>query len=121
MRVSVVVRNRSYHYQVFILLAEPLAAALAADTAAVGKCLIGNCPAELAQCLADPSCVQNLVCLQTCNGKTQEEESACQVCLHSDPQLQRCSCVGRSHPIWMHGAGCMSGQGLLHSAGPVHC
>jgi hypothetical protein len=51
----------------------------AADTASVGKCLLGNCATELGQCLADASCVQNLVCLQSCNGKSRDEESRCQV------------------------------------------
>lgn len=57
----------------------------AADTASVGKCLLGNCPKELGQCLADASCVQNLVCLQSCNGKSRDEESRCQVGV-SQPQ-----------------------------------
>jgi violaxanthin de-epoxidase len=54
-------------------------AAIAADTAAVGKCLLGNCPKELAACLADPSCVQNLLCLQKCNGLDRDAESKCQI------------------------------------------
>lgn len=60
-------------------LGQPGGPALAADTAAVGKCLLGNCPKELAACLADPSCVQNLACLQKCNGMSPKNESSCQV------------------------------------------
>ncbi len=32
--------------------------------------------------MADGDCLENLVCLQLCNGKP--DESACQVCLHLD-------------------------------------
>ncbi len=36
----------------------------------------------LARCMADGECLENLVCLQLCNGKP--DESACQVRLHLD-------------------------------------
>jgi len=43
----------------------------------VGKCVLGNCQKALAGCLADPTCVENLICLQSCNGKDNETE--CQI------------------------------------------
>jgi len=52
-------------------------AAMAADTAQVGTCLLANCPQQLARCLADPSCAGSLLCLQKCNGRPDEQE--CQV------------------------------------------
>lgn len=79
-----------------LALEQPGGPALAADTAAVGKCLLGNCPKELATCLADPSCVQNLLCLQTCNGLGPEEESSCQV------RLWRTACGVLIHSACRH-------------------
>jgi violaxanthin de-epoxidase len=67
----------------------------------VGKCLLANCPKELAQCIADPSCVQNLLCLQTCNGKDRDEESRCQVTagtVGSRDRASTCSAGRWSHP-----------------------
>jgi violaxanthin de-epoxidase len=52
-------------------------AAGAADTAKVGKCLLTNCPLQLARCIADPSCAESLLCLQQCNGKPDEQD--CQI------------------------------------------
>ena len=58
------------------MLASP-APAQAADTAKVGTCLLSSCQVELAGCLADSKCAQNLICLQTCNGRP--DETDCQV------------------------------------------
>ena len=43
----------------------------------VGTCLLESCQAQLAGCLADLQCVENLVCLNKCNGRP--DESECQV------------------------------------------
>ena len=51
--------------------------AVAADVAKVGTCLLGNCQVALAKCLADGECLENLVCLQLCNGR--KDETECQV------------------------------------------
>jgi violaxanthin de-epoxidase len=51
--------------------------AMAADTVAVGKCLIKNCQKELAQCVLNPKCLANVVCLNTCNGR--KDEAECQI------------------------------------------
>ena len=53
------------------------APSLAADTASVGSCLLSKCQAALTTCLADGQCVENLVCLQLCNGRP--DETACQI------------------------------------------
>ena len=45
--------------------------------AQVGKCLLGNCQVVLAKCMADGECLENLICLQLCNGRP--DETACQV------------------------------------------
>ena len=49
----------------------------AADTAAVGKCLLTNCQKELAQCVLNPKCLANIVCLNACNGR--KDEAECQI------------------------------------------
>lgn len=51
--------------------------AYAADTVAVGKCLIKSCKKELAQCILNPKCLANVVCLNLCNGRKDEPE--CQI------------------------------------------
>lgn len=43
----------------------------------VGTCVLRNCQKALAQCLGDAPCLENLVCLQACNGA--EDETACQI------------------------------------------
>lgn len=52
-------------------------AALAADTVAVGKCLLTSCQKELASCVLNPKCLANVVCLNTCNGR--KDEAECQI------------------------------------------
>lgn len=61
------------------LIASPVVVspALATDAAQVGTCVLQNCQAALAGCLADAKCLENLVCLQTCNGRPDETE--CQI------------------------------------------
>lgn len=51
--------------------------ALAADTVKVGKCLLQSCQKELAQCILNPKCFANVICLNTCNGR--KDEPACQI------------------------------------------
>lgn len=34
------------------------------DSAEVGACVLSKCPAQLAKCLTDPLCVENLLCIQ---------------------------------------------------------
>ena len=89
----------------------------------MGKCLLGNCPKELGACLADPSCVQNLLCLQKCNGLDRDAESTCQV---SDILLRgvelgnaiRC-CSSRRHALFtavtVPQAPRLSSQGICHA------
>lgn len=36
-----------------------------------------KCQLQLAQCLGDPKCLQNIVCLNTCNSA--EDEAGCQI------------------------------------------
>jgi violaxanthin de-epoxidase len=43
----------------------------------VGTCVLRNCQKALAGCLGDAQCLENLICLQTCNGK--DDETACQI------------------------------------------
>eukprot|EP00607_Mallomonas_marina_P011032 CAMPEP_0182421274 /NCGR_PEP_ID=MMETSP1167-20130531/6586_1 /TAXON_ID=2988 /ORGANISM="Mallomonas Sp, Strain CCMP3275" /LENGTH=383 /DNA_ID=CAMNT_0024598233 /DNA_START=128 /DNA_END=1275 /DNA_ORIENTATION=- len=51
--------------------------AVAADTVAVGKCLLQNCQKELAQCILNPKCLANVICLNTCNDR--KDEADCQI------------------------------------------
>jgi len=50
---------------------------LAADTVKVGKCLLQSCQKELAQCILNPKCLANVICLNTCNGR--KDEAECQI------------------------------------------
>lgn len=60
-------------------MAIPPNTALAADSVKIGTCLLQKCQVELAKCLGDPKCFQNIVCLNTCNGLSPEDEAACQI------------------------------------------
>jgi hypothetical protein len=51
--------------------------AVAANAAKVGTCLLSKCQVALARCLADGPCLQNLVCLNLCNGDP--DETGCQI------------------------------------------
>lgn len=51
--------------------------AIAADTVAVGKCLLQSCQKELAQCILNPKCLANVICLNTCNDR--KDEAECQI------------------------------------------
>ena len=51
--------------------------ASAADTVAIGKCLLTSCQAQLAKCILNPKCFANVICLNTCNNRP--DESACQI------------------------------------------
>eukprot|EP00640_Fibrocapsa_japonica_P001149 CAMPEP_0113938888 /NCGR_PEP_ID=MMETSP1339-20121228/5300_1 /TAXON_ID=94617 /ORGANISM="Fibrocapsa japonica" /LENGTH=422 /DNA_ID=CAMNT_0000942211 /DNA_START=146 /DNA_END=1414 /DNA_ORIENTATION=+ /assembly_acc=CAM_ASM_000762 len=55
----------------------PINPAIAADTVTVGKCLLNSCQKELAQCVLNPKCFANIICLQTCNNRPDEAE--CQI------------------------------------------
>lgn len=51
--------------------------AQAADVAAVGTCLLTSCQTQLAKCIGDFNCLQDLICLQGCQGKP--DEQACEI------------------------------------------
>lgn len=51
--------------------------ALAADTIAIGKCLLTSCQKELAECILNPKCLANVICLNTCNNA--KDEVKCQI------------------------------------------
>ena len=89
-------------------MAVPPGAALATDTVKVGTCLLQKCQVELAKCLGDPKCFQNIVCLNTCNGLSPEDEAACQI---------RCGCgqsaAGTAPPLF---ACCPVPAWLQHAA-----
>jgi VDE lipocalin domain len=63
-----------------ILIGTPLVPpppATAADTVRIGTCLLAKCQLQLAQCLGDTKCLQNIVCLNRCNSA--EDEAGCQI------------------------------------------
>eukprot|EP00892_Ulva_mutabilis_P007563 jgi/Ulvmu1/5179/UM021_0196.1 len=62
-----------------VLQLSPLAAAesQASDVAAVGTCLLTSCQTQLAKCIGDFNCLQDLICLQGCQGKP--DEQACEI------------------------------------------
>lgn len=53
------------------------ASAEAADGAAIGTCLLNKCKLPLAKCIANPKCLANVICINTCNGKA--DEMGCQI------------------------------------------
>jgi len=55
----------------------PWQEAQAADGAAIAKCLFKKCPVALGKCIANPNCLANVICINTCNGRPDEEE--CQI------------------------------------------
>jgi len=59
------------------LSSQSYSVAQAADTVAVGKCLLQSCQKELAKCVLNPKCLGNVICLNTCNGRPDEAE--CQI------------------------------------------
>jgi violaxanthin de-epoxidase len=50
---------------------------IAADTVKVGTCLLKSCQKELAQCILNPKCLANVICINSCNGRP--DESECQI------------------------------------------
>ena len=51
--------------------------AQAADSAAIVSCLFSKCQVPLAKCIANPKCLANVVCINTCNGRPDEID--CQI------------------------------------------
>ncbi|QDZ17668.1 violaxanthin deepoxidase [Chloropicon primus] len=52
---------------------------VAADFAKTGGCVLSKCQLELASCLGDEKCLENLVCLNSCTKCPPEEEAGCQI------------------------------------------
>ena len=53
--------------------------AWAADFVKTGGCVLSKCQLELASCLGDEKCLENLVCLNSCAKCPSDEEAACQI------------------------------------------
>ena len=52
------------------VLSTPVSPAVAVtDGAAIGKCLLANCQIPLAKCITNPTCLTNLLCIQTCTNR----------------------------------------------------
>mmetsp|Transcript_28092 Transcript_28092/g.43054 ORF Transcript_28092/g.43054 Transcript_28092/m.43054 type:complete len:489 (+) Transcript_28092:118-1584(+) len=51
--------------------------AMASDGAAIAACLFQKCQLPLAKCIANPKCLANVICINTCNGKA--DETGCQI------------------------------------------
>jgi len=58
------------------LSASPLPA-MATDSGAIVSCLFSKCQIPLAKCIANPKCLANVVCINTCNGR--DDEIECQI------------------------------------------
>ena len=54
-----------------------VSSAEAADGARIAKCLFQKCPLALGKCIANPNCLANVICINTCNGRPDEED--CQI------------------------------------------
>lgn len=51
--------------------------AVASDPGAIVGCLFSKCQLPLAKCIANPKCLANVVCINTCNGR--DDEIECQI------------------------------------------
>lgn len=51
--------------------------AMATDSGAIVSCLFSKCQLPLAKCIANPKCLANVVCINTCNGR--DDEIECQI------------------------------------------
>jgi violaxanthin de-epoxidase len=51
--------------------------AMATDSGAIVSCLFSKCKVPLAKCIANPKCLANVVCINTCNGR--DDEIECQI------------------------------------------
>lgn len=51
--------------------------AYATDGLAIAKCLFAKCQLPLAKCIANPKCLANVICINTCNDKA--DETGCQI------------------------------------------
>ena len=60
----------------FTTLSNPLPA-MATDSGAIVGCLFSKCQLPLAKCIANPKCLANVVCINTCNGR--DDEIECQI------------------------------------------
>lgn len=47
------------------------------DPGAIVGCLLQKCPLPLAQCIANPKCLANVICINSCNGRPDEID--CQI------------------------------------------
>ncbi|KAI2495650.1 VDE lipocalin domain-containing protein [Fragilaria crotonensis] len=54
-----------------------VAPAHAADSLKIATCLFQKCQLPLAKCVANPKCLANVICINTCNGRPDETE--CQI------------------------------------------
>jgi len=59
------------------ILAPPAHATDAAGSVRIASCLFKKCQLPLAKCIANPKCLANVICINTCNGK--EDETGCQI------------------------------------------
>eukprot|EP00522_Entomoneis_paludosa_P000638 CAMPEP_0172473304 /NCGR_PEP_ID=MMETSP1065-20121228/68785_1 /TAXON_ID=265537 /ORGANISM="Amphiprora paludosa, Strain CCMP125" /LENGTH=421 /DNA_ID=CAMNT_0013231475 /DNA_START=276 /DNA_END=1541 /DNA_ORIENTATION=- len=53
------------------------AVSVAGDSASIVTCLLKKCQVPLAKCIANPRCLANVVCINTCNGRPDEID--CQI------------------------------------------
>jgi hypothetical protein len=59
------------------IILSPSAPVQAADSVAIAGCLLKQCRLPLAKCIANPKCLANVICINTCNG--QPNETGCQI------------------------------------------
>ena len=55
----------------------PATTLAATDPGAIVGCLLQKCPLPLAECIANPKCLANVICINTCNGRPDEID--CQI------------------------------------------
>lgn len=59
-----------------VALTSPMPA-MASDSGAIVSCLFSKCQIPLAKCIANPKCLANVICINTCNGR--DDEIGCQI------------------------------------------
>ncbi len=59
------------------LTAAPLPSIAVTDSGSIVSCLFSKCQVPLLKCIANPKCLANVVCINTCTGR--EDEIGCQI------------------------------------------
>jgi hypothetical protein len=66
--------NMAFAASAMFTLALPPSPAYAADSVKIATCLFQKCQIPLLKCVANPKCLANVICINTCNNRPDETE-----------------------------------------------